>query len=333
MSIGSIYKFPVPKLANGTQATTATEPSASTIDDIRGKYETFFGTTDDSGVYGSVLNKVLSVLSEILEDNTNIKPNDFSATIGYLNGSSFYTDAQTFGKNRIDENCREGFLAYRYYLKTIAGIVSNIYNFLKAGRTALAALNGTTDSDKAHVLIIQLEIYEKFIYEAFQSLCTYYQYDADMKQWNQKINFNLDPDKLEEILETQLAKSFATQLYDYSEYKTLSDLRATQIDCLNSEAGGTSKIQLNVFNSISLLDRLRYIRYYYKLILDYTRKIDLCLKSLDWRNKKTPVKHDLGDSYGKYRYITSVIWTDAGNLKTSLEKFKSEIKKKKKIQN
>ena len=114
MSIGPIYKFPVPKLANGTQATTATDPSASTIDNIRTKYAEFFGTTGISGLYGNGLNKVLSVLSEILEDDENIKPSDFSATMAYLKGSSFYTNAQTMGGKRIDENCREGFLAYRY---------------------------------------------------------------------------------------------------------------------------------------------------------------------------------------------------------------------------
>ena len=263
MPVGPIYKFPVPKLANGTQATTATDPSTSTIDNIRTKYAEFFGTTGttgNNGLYGNGLKKVLDVLKTILDGNGNINSDNFSKTVEYLNGSSFYTEAQTIGGKRIDENCREGFLAYRYYLKTIAGIVSNIYNFLEAGRTALAALDGIKDSDKAHVLIIQLEIYEKFIYEAFQSLCTYYQYNADMKQWDQKINF--DPNKLGSSTD----KNFTTQLSDYSSYNTLSDLRATQINCIDSKAGGTSKIQLNVFNSISLLDRLRYIRYYYKLI-------------------------------------------------------------------
>lgn len=259
MPIGPIYKFPVPKLANGTQATTATDPSTSTIDNIRTKYAEFFGTTGISGLYGNGLKKVLDVLKTILDGNGKINSDNFSKTVEYLNGSSFYTEAQTIGGKRIDENCREGFLAYRYYLKTIAGIVSNIYNFLEAGRTALAALDGIKDSDKAHVLIIQLEIYEKFTYEAFQSLCTYYQYNADMKQWDQKINF--DPNKLGSSTD----KNFTTQL-TVSSYNTLSDLRATQINCLDSKAGGTSKIQLNVFNSISLLDRLRYIRYYYKLI-------------------------------------------------------------------
>lgn len=269
MPVDSIYKFPVPKLANGTQATTATDPTSSTIANIRTKYAEFFGTTGSSaGLYGSGLKEVLDVLKTILDGNGNINSDDFSATMAYLKGSSFYTEAQTMGGKRIDENCREGFLAYRYYLKTIAGIVSNIYSFLEVGRTALAALDGITDSDKAHVLIIQLEIYEKFIYEAFQSLCTYYQYNADMKQWEQVVDFDINK------LGSSTDKNFTTQLSDYSSYNTLSDLRATQINCIDSKGTSTtegepktSKIKLDVFNSISLLDRLRYIRYYYKLIL------------------------------------------------------------------
>ncbi len=273
MPVDSIYKFPVPKLANGTQATTATDPTSSTIDNIRTKYAEFFGTTGSAGLYGSGLKEVLDVLKTILDGNGNINSADFSKTMAYLKGSSFYTEAQTMGGKRIDENCREGFLAYRYYLKTIAGIVSNIYSFLEAGRTALAALDGATDSDKAHVLIIQLEIYEKFIYEAFQSLCTYYQYNADMKQWEQVVDFDINK------LGSSTDKNFTTQLSDYSSYNTLSDLRATQINCIDSKGTSTtegepktSKIKLDVFNSISLLDRLRYIRYYYKLIFARTKE-------------------------------------------------------------
>ena len=297
-SVGSIYKFPVPKLANGTQATTAKVPSASTIDDIYEKYVAFFGTTGSTGSYGGCLKEVLNVLSEILEDCENISSDNFSATVDYLKGSSFYTNAQTFGKKRIDEKCREGFLAYRYYLKTIAGIVSNIYDFLQAGRKALNDLEVATDSDKAHVLIIQLEIYEKFIYEAFQSLCTYYQYNADTKQWDQVINFN----------PYRTGKNFTTQL-TVTPYNKLSDLRETQINCLDSKGEGepkTSKIQLNVFNSIPLLDRLRYIRYYYSLIFGGIWKIPIVRMCVDTIEKAGKQPKNMNEYYGNMGF-TNVI--------------------------
>jgi hypothetical protein len=300
-SVGPIYKFPVPKLANGTQATTATNPSASTIGDIYAKYVAFFGTTGSTGSYGCRLKEVLNILSEILEDCENISSSNFSATVDYLKGSSFYTNAQTFGQKRIDGICREGFLAYRYYLKTIAGIVSSIYGFLEAGRTALNDLKGATDSDKAHVLIIQLEIYEKFIYEAFQSLCTYYQYNADTKQWDQVINF--DPDKSGENFKTQLT---------VTPYNKLSDLRKTQINCLDSKGEGepkTSKIQLNVFNSIPLLDRLRYIRYYYSLLFSGIWKIPIVRRCVDTIEKAGKDPENMNDYIGNdgFTYVISFL--------------------------
>ncbi|MGX8717112.1 MAG: hypothetical protein ACSW8C_03940, partial [bacterium] len=53
---------------------------------------------------------------------------------------------------------------------------------------ALEALEGETDSDRAHTLITQLEIDEKFIYEEFQALRTHYKYNADTKQWDEMID-------------------------------------------------------------------------------------------------------------------------------------------------
>ena len=79
-------------------------------------------------------------------------------------------------------------MAYRHYLKTVVSALARIYDYLEDGRKALEALEGETDSDRAHTLITQLEIDEKFIYEEFQALRTHYKYNADTKQWDEMID-------------------------------------------------------------------------------------------------------------------------------------------------
>ena len=147
--------------------------------------------------------------------------------------------------------------------------LERIYNYLEDGRKALEALEDEKDPDMAHALITRLEIDEDFIYEDFQSLCTYYIYNADTKQWEKVFLKLFGEDEVWDPTESML------ETYEYYKTKAESDdthggldsLRETTIDCKDS-SNDDATIQLTVFNSIPLLDRLRYIRYYYGLILE-----------------------------------------------------------------
>ena len=145
-----------------------------------------------------------------------INPDDLPTTFDRLKKEedAFYTAAQTIAGKRIDENCREGLLAYRHYLKTIVSAMDRVYGYLEDGRKALEALEGETDSDVAHTLITQLEIDEKLIYEELQSLRTHYKYNADTKQWD-KVTDTTFVSQLEEFEDlsdvTQLPDKYLTK--------------------------------------------------------------------------------------------------------------------------
>ena len=163
MSIPSIYAYPVPKLADGTFATTKTgSPETSTIANIHDKYVALFGGTPTTstqpvvGNYTTLLNSALTQLRAILDGYSDIKLDDLPYTFSVLRSDKFYTAAQTINGQRIDGNCREGFLAYRYYLKTIVSALDRIYGYLEDSRKILAALKSETDSNIAHTLITQL---------------------------------------------------------------------------------------------------------------------------------------------------------------------------------
>ncbi|MGX8716500.1 MAG: hypothetical protein ACSW8C_00740, partial [bacterium] len=188
----STYTYPIPQLADGKTPATTSASDTSTIDQIRAKYaELWWETKTEPKVelcYYDQLKAALGILKEILDEYDGIDTTNLGGTFTILKSDKFYTDAQTMAGKRIDENCREGLLAYRHYLKTVVSALARIYDYLEDGRKALEALEGETDSDRAHTLITQLEIDEKFIYEEFQALRTHYKYNADTKQWDKVVD-------------------------------------------------------------------------------------------------------------------------------------------------
>lgn len=204
ISPSSIYTYPVPTLSDGTYATTKT-PETSTIADIRERFVEVLGSADDAKeaqtYYGQLktgLDALNNILDKIKIPNTEVEfidPNNLATTFANLKNDAFYTAAQTINGQRIDENCREGFLAYRNYLKTIVSAFERIYGYLEECRKALEALQNETDSDKAHVWITRLDIYEQFLHDEFKELRTYYIYNNDTKQW-EKTSSAIDTSQL-----------------------------------------------------------------------------------------------------------------------------------------
>ncbi len=227
MSIPSIYAYPVPKLADGTFATTKTgSPETSTIANIHDKYVALFGGTPTTstqpvvGNYTTLLNSALTQLRAILDGYSDIKLDDLPYTFSVLRSDKFYTAAQTINGQRIDGNCREGFLAYRYYLKTIVSALDRIYGYLEDSRKILAALKSETDSNIAHTLITQLEINEDFIHQEFETLWTHYRYNADTKQWDKVVD---------EGFVSQLESQLEDVLYQHDSRGNLIDVNGNII--------------------------------------------------------------------------------------------------------
>lgn len=242
MSTNSIlnipYTYPAPTPtgditpANNNVTPTPEIEENPTINKVYEQYENYF---KENGIYDKIKGALLAQLRKILDLNT--------LTIDDLKDdkiNKFYTDAQTFfwdktnnqfvsesGENietyRIDQDhCREGFMAYRFYLKEIATRIKAINESIIAGQAALAELTKLTGTsqqinNQAHEYITEIEIYDKFIYEELEKFLTYYKFNEDTKQWDIT---TLD------VFETDISKNYDfSQLGEYDNYNHVA-LRA-----------------------------------------------------------------------------------------------------------
>ena len=175
------YSYPVPTLAS--KEAIAKTNDKYFINNVYDKYNEYFKT---GGIYDTIKGELLKQLKDILGNN--------SLTLANLDTDTFYTNAQKFtlaGKTLyIDkDHCREGFMAYRFYLKEIATRIKAINESIIAGRAALAelaALTGTAQqiNNQAHLYITEIEICDKLIYEELEKFLTYYKFNENTKQWD-----------------------------------------------------------------------------------------------------------------------------------------------------
>ncbi len=237
------YLYPVPTLA------TAESINANTLKGIADKYK------DQFEAHEKIQNQIFNNFRSILD----LQENDYK-TIDSLGTSEFYRDTKTINGKKIDKNCCvEGYLSYRFYIKEIVTKLQNIEKYLNEVKEIFQNLNdlkGTDEqiSNQAHALIDRLSILDKFIYENIQDFQEYFIYNNDIKQW-------------EQIYTNITASSIPSQLSNYNQYETLEALRKTQIAYIDSSLNNP-KADISSFNSLTLLDKLKFIRYYYKLILE-----------------------------------------------------------------
>lgn len=272
MSVNNIninYTFPTP-IQSETGKLITDQISSPQISQIWEAYSALFGngTNGITGLYQTCLDVIYSQLSNILGGKNNL--------------DQIYAGIKTAVTNRdgsktIDSICEEGYRAYLFYVKTLVDTIRTIETFIAKGQEALDNIQnlptvknpdgtektvlttGEAINQQAHVWITDLDVYNDMVHELFQSVLEYAQYNKDKNVWE-----NVYPDTLK-------AENYSiSQLADYSVYsgKNLEALRNTGIDFVDSSAAGGKATQpLSVFNSLNLLDRLRYIHYYYKLIL------------------------------------------------------------------
>lgn len=180
------YAYPAPTLAEAIASTNnnVAIKENPTIKDVYDKYNGYFNETN--GTYVKIRNKLLDQLNDILGKTTEAS----KLKIADLDTNAFYTEAQTFDGKRIDnDHCREGFMAYRFYLKEIATRITAINKSIKDGQDALAKLTELTGNfqeinNQAHAYITKIEICDKFIYEKLKEFLTYYKFNEDTKQWD-----------------------------------------------------------------------------------------------------------------------------------------------------
>lgn len=263
MSVNAIaisYTFPTP-IQSETDKLITNQISSPTISDIWTAYSELFRA---EGAYQKCLEALYFQLSNSLG----------SGNYDTDNLEQIYADIKSIGGKTIDSVCEEGYRAYLFYAKTLVDTIRAIETFIAKGQEALDNIQNlpnvsnpdgtetvlaTNESinQQAHVWITDLDVYNDMVHDLFQSVLEYAQYNKDKNVWE-----NVYPDTL------VVANYRISQLADYSNYEKLETLRNTGIEYLDSSVvGGKATQPLKVFNSLNLLDRLRYINYYYRLIL------------------------------------------------------------------
>ena len=230
--------------------------------DTTGKYPT--GTS-----YPDLLKGALYRLGYIISLDTIDKYGD-----NFNRLSEIYNDSRMPDGKAVDETCREGYMALRFYVKSIVDYLQMLHTYINEAQTALEKLQEISDlpdvSDyermqRARAYIDKLSVCKTFADETVDALVKHHQYNNDTKQWE------IVKDPMEMLYE---AGDVRSQIASITNYDNLEALRTTLIAYKDSRAGGTAKAPIMVFGSLSLIDRMKFIYYYYKLIgrgyTDYT---------------------------------------------------------------
>ena len=260
--------------------------------DATGKYPT--GTS-----YPDLLKGTLYRLGHIIFQNTTDADkygDDFSKL------SEIYNDSRTLAPGTtVDGLCREGYMALRFYVKSIVDYLQMLNAYIDEARTALERLQEIIDMPDvgkgeklqlAREHIDKLSVCKRFADETVDALTKRYQYNNDTKQWD---IVGDEKDMLYEVGDTR------SQIKTITDYGTLEALRTTLIAYKDSRTGGTEMAPIMVFGSLSLIDRMKFIYYYYRLIAggctDYTRFPDdpetgfPCLPDIESKKDTEATKH------------------------------------------
>lgn len=213
------------------------------VDDLVEEYNSIFA----KGV--SYFNAIKEKLGEIVGTND-------------INATDFYTNAKEIKGKAIDSNCLEGYRAYSFYLEKIVSLLNKIDNAVVQGQEAINAIQALTEdnvpanqtvdeyvNDKVHALSSQLYLADKAIADAMDEFESCLKYNADTKSWD-----------------TSSYKYNTNQVGTLVSLSSLENLRKLNVKI--TDAGDNDAThEITCFSELNLLDRLRYIRRYYELIL------------------------------------------------------------------
>ncbi|MDR2768933.1 MAG: hypothetical protein LBB19_00015 [Puniceicoccales bacterium] len=202
--------------------------------------------------YTAIANKLLQELNGILGLTGG---NALSVS---MNDTTFNVTMPTTWPNASlgDRVCQEGNKAYKYYLQEVVGDLKTFCEYIEAaGKTfkELGELRGNID-DQAHVLLDKLQCYDQLCGEMVKEFSKHFKYNMDSDTWEEACD----------AIGSSSPYNLNSQLT--GTYTSLDALRKINVTCINS-SGPTSK-EINTFNELSKLDKLKFIRLYYNLILN-----------------------------------------------------------------
>lgn len=279
--------------------------SDKSLPEIYAEYKTFFidttvkpGSKYPTGIsYPDLLKGACYRLGSIIsEETTDTYGDDFNKL------SEIYNDSRMLypDNKAVDGICREGYMALRFYVKSIVDHLEMLNTYIQEAQAALEKLQEIIDMpdiDKDEKLqlarehIDKLSVCKRFADETVDALVKRVQYNNDTKQW-EVVN-----DEKEMLYESGDTHS---QVATMTSYKSLEALRTTLIAYKDSR-DSDAKAPIMVFSSLSLIDRMKFIYYYYKLIAggcaDYTRFPDdpetgyPCIPDVESKKDTEATKH------------------------------------------
>lgn len=238
---------------------TLSSLSSLKIKELVNEYVDIFGgqkigkSNTTKGTGETYRDEILKALKTILNISQNL-------TIENINDSEFFSKAKTINDKTIDSNCLEGYRAYSFYLEKIVSLLNKIDNAVVQGQEAINAIKALTEdnvpanqtvedyvNDKVHALSSQLYLADKAIADAMDEFESCLKYNADTKSWD-----------------TSSYKYDTNQVGTPASLEKLRELKVEITDAGNNNATH----EITCFSELNLMDRLRYIRKYYELILN-----------------------------------------------------------------
>ena len=180
----------------------------------------------------------------------------------------------------IDQVCREGYMALRFYVKSITDYMEALDTCIVEAQAALTELKALNDnpalgdyekSQQAISIIDRLAITERYAEEIVKTLTKYNYYNNDTKQWEIAYDRTQMKYEGEDTYEEEEASKYdqTSKVSRYKDYKAnggLSAIRNTKVDYKDT-ATGENEAVIQVFSSLSMIDRAKFIYYYYMLIM------------------------------------------------------------------
>ena len=217
--------------------------------------------------------KLENVLKDIIGGTFYVGKNQISVEIEnilkYTN--DFYSEAKTISGKTIDSNCLEGYRAYSFYLEKIILLLKKLNDAINQGQDAIKEIealdpkymsaNQTIEeyvNSKVHELSAELYLADQAIADVKAEFESCLKYNADTKSWDTSSYSN---SQLKNISRSDNKLKINDTLL------TFNHLRGLEVNI--TDTGKESPVhQIACFSELNLLDRLRYIRYYYELILN-----------------------------------------------------------------
>lgn len=244
--------------------------SDESLPEIVAKYKQIF--CDKSCVYSypGLEDCILVQLGSAIDKHTKYA-NDFAKL------SEIYSDIRQINDTFIDDICREGYVALQFYAKSIVGHVQALHASIEEAQAALksleAVVNATEGSEyekmqKARPYIDKLIVNEDFARNETNALMQFYQYNNDTKQWD-VIKFT-DDNKFDMrlLFLNDPIKNYEDYKQGDGKVKGLEYLRQTPIKYKDSRDDKENAGPIQVFNSLNMVARLKYLWMYYKLIIE-----------------------------------------------------------------